>query len=70
LTTAPKTAVKTQKTAAKTYKDGIKTDTKAIVGDAPANPYPIFVSTSGFDYKTLTTNLEVITVTVTRVSDS
>lgn len=70
LTTATKTAVKTQKTAAKTYKDGIKTGTRAIVDTTVTSPYPTYVSTSGFDYKTLTTNLEVITVTVTRIADS
>lgn len=69
LTTSTKTAVKTQKTAAKTYKDGIKTGTKAIIGDTPANPYPIFVSTSNYDYKSVTANLEVSTVTVTRIAD-
>jgi len=70
LTDGAKTSYNTEKTDAKTYKTGLRTDTQAVVGDDPATPFPTFTSASGsFDYKTITDNLETITVTVTRVAD-
>jgi len=70
VTDGAKTALKDEKTASRTYTTGLKTSTAAIVGDAPSVPYPTYTSASGFDYKTVTDNLEVITATVTRVIDS
>lgn len=70
LTDGAKTSYNTEKTDAKTYKTGLRTDTQAVVGDSPATPFPTFTSASGsFDYKTMTDNLETITVTVTRAID-